>query len=169
MSTPEESVNFDSSRVRRSVRFVFSYLFLVVMPIAVLFCVLRMGKTLIAPRAVDGVWKIEVDGKDLEHEICFSWLRNHEYFTISQSGNHLKYETRNSALIHGHGTLNVETLRILIGIPARQTSGSCTAESSFELVAVIKQTSTRELWGTLGLAGCGSCPVLPFHATQQGA
>ncbi len=155
----------------KSRNFVVAYVLLVGLPLLGLAGVLRSGRNLTAPIAVDGVWKIEADASRLAAQPCakiVSALSNTSV-VISQSGKNLVLTFNNPSKTAASGTLEGKTLKATV-VPVRDSSSKavCGDDQPWTLTATVDpKTEPRSLTGVLSVNSCPSCVPVEFHALRQ--
>jgi hypothetical protein len=137
--------------------FVLAYALLVVLPLASLGAVLKLGRHLSAPRSVDGVWKVQLDPAQLASFPCGKSLlaAPQDTFAISQSGRTFTLTSANPASGNSPqftavGTIEGRTLQAkLLSGPGESSREGC-GELSLEATLDLNATS-KTLVGTLAV------------------
>jgi hypothetical protein len=149
--------------------FIVAYVLLVGLPLVGLAGVLRTGRSLVAPIAVDGVWKIESDANRLAGQPCaksVSSLSNTSV-VISQSGKNLVLTFNNASKTVASGTIDGKSVKAPV-VLTRDSSDDRCSDQPVELTATIDPKSEpKSLSGTLSFNACPSCVPVEFHALKQ--
>ena len=150
-------------------KLVTSYLLLVGLPLAGVVGILWLGHHyLTAPLSVSGAWDIEADVRALRGNRCMASLDGlrQAFLNVSQSGNTVSVrfgDARRTVVVPG--ILQDRTLRI--GGHGREIR-DCRDPLSMRLVAAVQgPRDRRTLTGTLAIAGCSTCPRIPFRAVRR--
>jgi hypothetical protein len=138
------------------------YVFLVGIPVLIVFILLRTGEnTLIGPASVGGNWLLEIPSQT-ESASCsdFTFGSEEPMLNISQSGPHLVLTFNDE----NHTTLAGKLTDLTITVAG---SGSSTLEAPLLnlSVTVDRQTEPDRLKGTLTIASCGT--TLSLSAIRQ--
>jgi hypothetical protein len=148
--------------------FVFAYAFLVVLPLLGLAGVLRSGRHLSAPPAIDGLWSFQTD--PAEGVGCGFFLGSvpDKLLSISQSGKNFVLSTPSEPTITGTGMVERNAISASLISPKASFQNGCRGGArEFRLVAKVeRQASSSILTGTLSAANCSSCATVPFKAQR---
>lgn len=148
---------------RTSRNFVVAYILLVGLPLLALAGVLRSGRHLSAPLAVDGTWKVEAGNSNLANHPCtdISNLLSSPLL-ISQSGRSLEVSFKGKPA--ASGSLDDKELKSSVSVG---NSSGC-GNGQVTLAAVVDPKSEpRSLTGQLSFPGCQSCAPVDFRAVRQ--
>ena len=148
--------------------FVFAYAFLVVLPLFGLAGVLRNGRHLSAPPAIDGLWRFQIDAG--EGNGCGIFLASipDKLISISQSGKSFILSVPSEPAIAAAGTIEGNTLRASLTSRKSSSQNSCSGATEFNLVAKVDgQANSSLITGVLSDANCVSCAAVPFKAERQ--
>lgn len=144
-----------------STRLVVAYFCLVGIPLLGVIGILWLGHHhLTAPLSVAGAWDVEADLRPLHGQRCGSLLAalRQPFFDVAQSGNTLTVRMGD-----GRGTIVPGVLH-----DVRLRFGGSGADCALQWEAAVQgPRERRTLIGTLAIAGCGSCPPIPFRATRR--
>lgn len=143
-------------------KFVIAYIILVGIPLGGLAFVLKAGKHLSAPYAVDGSWKFEVANPSVA-SACSSVLSSLSGVagSVSQSGNAVVISLNGKT---APGTLEGKSVRAQFA--GTQNAPGC-ADHTLTLAAVLDPgTEPRSMAGSLSFGNCASCSV-DFRAVRQ--
>lgn len=146
---------------RTSRNFVVAYILLVGLPLLALVGVLRSGRHLSAPLAVDGTWKVDAGSSNLANHPCteISSVLNSPLL-ISQSGRSLEVSFKGKS--PASGSLDDKNLKSSVSVGNGSGCGQVT------LAAVVDAKSEpRSLTGQLSFPGCQSCAPVDFRAVRE--
>src|SRR5581483_7072035 len=147
-------------------RFVIAYVSLVALPLLGLFGVLRAGRDIAAPTAVDGAWNIQADVNQLAQLTCAdSGSAVTPALTISQSGRYLSVRFNSIPGLTASGTLEGNTIQI-VGSVTRPGS-RCESRSVSLVAALDPGPGATSLRGKISAEGCPLCPPLDFRAMRE--
>jgi hypothetical protein len=147
-------------------RFILAYILLVGFPLLGLAGVLKAGRSLSAPLAVDGVWKLDAVTAQQETQICIQPLAALDsLLTISQSGRELGLTLNKQATATGAGMIEGAELSATFQLPKSSPEG---CGDSLVLNARIESKAVPKLMsGTISFRECASCTTERFHAGMQ--
>ncbi len=150
----------------RSRNFVFAYAFLVALPLIGLAGVLKTGRGLTAPRAIDGLWAFQIDaGAQTGCSGFFASIPD-KVISISQSGKSFLLSIPGEPRIAATGTLEGNAIRATV--TSRESLQSCSGPAQLRLVAnVEKEADSSVISGQLSDATCSSCASAVFKATRK--
>jgi hypothetical protein len=155
------------SRTNRN--FVIAYVLLVGLPLLGLLGILKVGRTLTAPRSLAGLWRIEkinrasslpcanaaVAAKD-------AWVR------VSQSGKQLVFTLEALPRMSALGVLEGQTVRASLQPSVLDVSATCAEGRSLTLTATVGSDRESDiLAGAVSVDGCASCEAMEFRAIRQ--
>jgi hypothetical protein len=146
-------------------RFIVAYILLVGLPLAGLAGVLRAGRHLKAPIAIDGTWKIETTAKVAATQPCDQAIASllTSSLVVSQSGQTLELTLNGVSRTTVAGELDGSNLKASIG-----SRTGCPADQPVTLVASVDpKTEPKSLTGSFSVANCASCSPLEFRAARQ--
>jgi len=147
-------------------RFIVAYILLVGLPLFGLAGVLKAGRGLSAPLAVDGVWKLDAVTAQQETRVCSQPLAAMDsLLTISQSGRELVLTLNKQAAATAAGMIEGADLSATFQLPKSSPEGcgdSLVLNASIDSKAVPKLMS-----GTISFRECASCTTERFHAGLQ--
>lgn len=143
-------------------KFVVAYIFLVGIPLLALVGVLKAGRHLASPYAVDGSWTLEFSAEPAASTCpsSFSSISNPSV-NVSQSGRYLTLTLKGKK---GNGTLEGKSLRAEFSSP--DGLSGCEGRALILAATLNADTRPRILTGTLSYNGCASCSV-DFRAVRQ--
>lgn len=163
--------------------FVLAYALLVVVPLLGLVGVLKAGRGLTAPAAIDGTWRVQVAPTQTTFAPCDQVLAAAvKTLAISQSGKNFTLsvpnESQSPMKISGSGTLEGSTLRAALTsseslaaeYPAAGAAaeGRCNSAHPLTLLAALdRQAGADVLNGTFSVTDCPSCNVVAFRAERK--
>jgi hypothetical protein len=151
-----------------SAKLVFAYVCLVGIPLAGVAGILWLGHHKVtAPLSVSGAWDVETDVRASSGNRCLAALErfSQPFLHVSQSGNTLTVRLGNPHKTTVPGIVQNRTLRI--GDYGKE-AGDCLDPISLRLQAVVQgPRERRTLTGTMAIAGCSTCPLLPFRAVRR--
>jgi hypothetical protein len=153
----------------RSRNFVFAYAFLVALPLLGLAGVLKTGRHLSAPRAIDGLWSLQLDAGSSEAG-CSGLLGSiqDKVISISQSGKTFVLSVPGDTKIAATGTLEGDTLHAAITSSEPPRQSSCPGQPQLSLSAKVeKDANSSILIGQLSDVNCPSCAAVPFKASRR--
>jgi hypothetical protein len=149
-------------------KLVSSYLLLVGLPLAGVVGILWLGHHyLTAPISVSGAWEIDADVHTLRGNRCLAALDGlrQAFFDVSQSGNTVAIRLGDERRTVVHGILQDRTLRI---DGFGRNTRDCRYPLSIRLEAAVRgPRDRRTLTGTFAIAGCSTCPLIPFRAVRR--
>jgi hypothetical protein len=168
---PELGGGEENLMVKIHRNFVVSYLLLVILPVLALLGILKYGRTLTAPLAVSGVWKIQTDGALAENFPCGAFLGSiiDAPVVVSQSGKNLILTLRSGVRETAMGVIEGGTLTAsFLPIDSGASNSDCGGNGPFFLTATVDPASTpRTFSGTFTILGCTSCGAAPVHAVRE--
>jgi hypothetical protein len=146
-------------------RFIVAYILLVGLPLFGLAGVLKAGRGLSAPLAVDGVWKLDAVTAQQETQVCIQPAAMDSLLTISQSGRQLVLTLNKQAAVTGAGMIEGADLSATFQLPKSSPEG---CGDSLVLNARINSKAVPKLMsGTISVKECASCTTERFHAGMQ--
>ncbi len=157
-------------------KLIWSYVFLVGLPLLGLVCTLHAGAISPAPMAVRGNWTVEADLNSWRGLSCGKLLTEarQPMFRISQAGRTLAVAINNheKTLLTGTSVGAILTATRANGEEgdegAHGLGAGCSDPHPFGLQATVKENGKqRSLAGTFILDGCVACPALTFRAVRQ--
>jgi hypothetical protein len=156
---------------RTSLSFILAYVTLVVLPILGLSGALRIGRTLIAPVSISGLWKIRVNTNSTVALPCGKSLAAADaIFAISQSGRNFTLQFNNSVMSPASGHIEGNTIKADIAVAPNLTGESgCDEAHVLTLTATVdRQVNPQLLTGVLSVDDCSGCLPLEFRAVREG-
>jgi hypothetical protein len=107
---------------RKSRNFIIAYVALVALPLVSLAAVLKSGRHLVAPPALDGVWTLQAKPGDLTLLPCATALPadSTETFSISQSGRTFAVSSAAGSKLSGLGSIDGTNLEASLTSSDRQ-------------------------------------------------
>lgn len=161
------------SRTNRN--FIFAYALLVVLPLLGLAGVLKSGRRLAAPPAVDGLWSVHLETAASNTSPCSAVSDSllPKSISISQSGTSFVLAVPGSPRIAAYGTVNGNSLHATWTAPAATpTAGfvdphNCSGQAFYLLANLDRATGASVLTGSFSAADCPSCTPVAFRAERQ--
>jgi hypothetical protein len=152
-------------------KFLLAYVLLVGLPIAALVGVLKHGKTLTAPKSVDGSWQIQSGWNELGALPCGTASTPEDaVLNISQSGKNFELTLPNGFHTQAFGSIDGKTLNATLSPALQPKLAGCSGEKAFTLVASLNtDVRPRTLSGTVAVDGCPTCSPIAFVAVPQRA
>ena len=148
-------------------RFLVAYLLLVGVPFGVLLGALHLGRNLLAPPALDGVWTFTANQSDVARSHCAQSTWTELSMTISQSGPNLVIELHPMLTRVAFGEVRGRALTAATVFPAHTTVGGCDPNGAYSLSASLDANSTpATLAGALHLHGCPEGGSIAFRAVR---
>jgi hypothetical protein len=146
--------------------FGFAYALLVILPLIGLAGVLRNGRGLSAPAAIDGIWSFHFDPAR-NGSSCASFLAAlpEKTFSISQSGTTFVLSASGDPKISGSGTLAGTKFKAAFA-STEPADGGCRGHQSILVAELGREQGLDKLAGTLSTADCPSCAAVAFHAER---
>jgi hypothetical protein len=143
-------------------KFVVAYIFLVGIPLLALVGVLKAGRHLTSPYAVDGSWKLELSATPAASP-CSNTLSSisEPAVNVSQSGAALVLSLNGRT---ANGTLEGKSMRAEFS--GADGASGCSGQALMLAATLDPNTLPRTLTGTLSFKGCPSCSV-DFRAVRQ--
>jgi hypothetical protein len=154
-----------------NIKFLLAYVLLVGLPIAALVGVLKHGKTLIAPKSVDGNWQFQSGLSELSSLPCAtSSIPEDAALNISQSGRNFELTLPNGFHTQAFGTIEGMTLKATLSPAAQPKVAGCQSDKTVTLHANLNtDVRPRTLSGTMALDGCPTCSEIAFLVVPQRA
>lgn len=155
---------------RTSRNFVFAYAFLVILPLVGLAGILKSGRHLKAPIAIDGIWKLQVDSAELNSLPCGRMLAaiSEKSVAISQSGRSLSLGFSGSEELMGSGKIEGNAIQASLLKVQSSTDAACANGQTLLLSATVDQEAdANSLTGTLTAVNCPNCARIAFQAQRQ--
>ena len=154
-----------------SKNFAIAYLILVIIPVLGLAGVLRSGRKLVAPTAIAGRWKMQVNAPALAALPCagsVATLRD-VGFTTSQSGRYFTLSFANSVMPSTSGFIEGATIQVSILPPAEAVKeAGCSGGHVFSLIATLdSKADPSSIAGLLSVNGCAVCFPAEFRAIRE--
>lgn len=151
--------------------FAIAYLILVIIPILGLVGVLRSGRKLVAPTAIAGRWKMQVNAPALAALPCagaVATLRD-VGFTTSQSGRYFTLSFANSVMPSTSGFIEGATIQVSILPPAEAVKeAGCSGGHVFSLIATLDSKAAPSfMTGFLAVNDCATCAPAEFRAFRE--
>jgi hypothetical protein len=149
--------------------FVIAYILLVGLPLLGLAGILKSGRDLKAPLAIDGTWKIDSLSAHTEGQSCEKAISSlaAQSFAVSQSGKTLTLTLNNAAKTSAAGTLDGRSVTVPLAAADSSVSG-CPAGQTYALTAsIVPDTAPRAMNGTFSANDCSSCARIEFHAVRE--
>ena len=151
--------------------FATAYLILVIIPVLGLVGVLRSGRKLVAPTAIAGHWKMQVNAPALAALPCaesVAALRD-VGFTISQSGRYFTLSFANSVMPSTSAFIEGATIQVSILPPAEAVKeAGCSGGHVFSLVATLDSKADPSfMTGFLAVNNCATCAPAEFRAFRE--
>jgi hypothetical protein len=156
---------------RTSLSFILAYIALVILPILGLLGALRIGRRLIAPISISGVWKIHVNTNNTVALPCGKSLAVADaIFAISQSGKNFTLQFNNSVMSPASGHIEGNTIKAEIAVAPNLTGKSgCDEAHVLSLTATVDpQINPQLLAGVFSINDCLGCLPLEFRAVWEG-
>jgi hypothetical protein len=152
-------------------KFLMAYVLLVGVPLGALVGVLKHGKTLTAPKSVDGNWQFQSGLNELGLLPCGLALNPEDaVLNITQSGKNLELSLPNGFHTETSGTIDGMTLKATLMPAIQPKAAGCGNDKSVRLVASLDTgVRPRTLSGTVAVDGCLSCSPIGFVAVPQRA
>ncbi len=143
-------------------KFVVAYVFLVGIPLLALVGVLKAGRHLPSPYAVDGSWKLEISASTAASPCSssFSSLAD-PAVNVSQSGQDLVLSLNG---LTGNGTLEGKSMRAEFA--GADGASGCSGQALILAATLDPNTRPRTLTGKLSFNSCPSCSI-DFRAVRQ--
>jgi len=145
-------------------RFVVAYILLVGLPLAGLAGVLKAGRHLAAPIAIDGSWKLEAEASHPASpcdQAIASLLSSN--LIVSQSGRSLELTLGTAPKIEFLGQLEGNN----IGGSMTAASGCGDDQPVILAASIDPKSEPKSLAGTLSVGNCTSCTRVEFRAVRQ--
>jgi hypothetical protein len=152
----------------RSRNFVFAYAFLVVLPLLGLAGVLKTGRHLSAPRAIDGLWTLQIEANG--EAGCSSLIASMpgKVISISQSGKSFVLNVPSDPAITATGTLDGDSLYAAISSSESSRQIGCPGQPQISMIAKLeREANSSIIIGQLSDVGCSSCSAVPFKAARK--
>jgi hypothetical protein len=149
--------------------FVLAYAFLVVLPLIGLAGILKSGRGLAAPPAIDGLWSLQLETQQ-NPSSCDSVLAAipGKTLSISQSGQSFILSVPSNPKITASGAVAGTAVRASLVFAESSTENGCANPHRFTLVASVdRPAGSTLLAGTLAPADCPSCASVAFRAERQ--
>jgi hypothetical protein len=151
--------------------FAIAYLILVIIPVLGLAGVLRSGRKLVAPAAIAGRWKMQVNAPVLAALPCagsVATLRD-VGFTISQSGRYFTLSFANSVMPSTSGFVEGATIQVSILPPAEGVKEvGCSGGHVFSMIATLdSKANPNSMAGLLSVKDCAACSPAEFRAVRE--
>lgn len=151
--------------------FAAAYLILVIIPVLGLAGVLRSGRKLVAPTAIAGRWKMQVNAPALAALPCagsVATLRD-VGFTTSQSGRYFTLSFANSVLPSTSGSIEGTTIKVSMSLPAEAVKeAGCSGGHVFSLTATLDSKAAPSfMTGFLAVNDCATCAPAEFRAFRE--
>lgn len=151
--------------------FAAAYLILVIIPVLGLAGVLRSGRKLVAPTAIAGRWKMQVNALALAALPCagsVATLRD-VGFTTSQSGRYFTLSFANSVLPSTSGSIEGTTIKVSMSLPAKAVKeAGCSGGHVFSLIATLDSKADPSfMTGFLAVNDCATCAPAEFRAVRE--
>lgn len=151
--------------------FAAAYLILVIIPVLGLAGVLRSGRKLVAPTAIAGRWKMQVNALALAALPCagsVATLRD-VGFTTSQSGRYFTLSFANSVLPSTSGFIEGTTIKVSMSLPAKAVKeAGCSGGHVFSLIATLDSKADPSfMTGFLAVNDCATCAPAEFRAVRE--
>lgn len=155
---------------RANRNFAVAYLLLVIMPILGLAGILRSGSKLVAPTAISGSWKMQVNTSSLAALPCarsVAIMRDVD-FTISQSGKYFTLSFANSVMPSASGSIEGTIIKVSILPSAEEANqAGCSGGHMFSLIATLdSKANPNSMAGLLSLNDCAVCSPAEFRAVR---
>jgi hypothetical protein len=150
--------------------FVLAYLLLVALPLLGLVGLLRIGRTLTAPVSVGGLWRIQLNARNVATLPCAASLAvTDASFTISQSGRSFTLKSASPSMSSTSGSIEGTTIKASIAIvPSMTWETGCDRGYVLTLTATVdSNVSARHLVGVLSVDGCPACVPVGFLAVRE--
>jgi hypothetical protein len=154
---------------RTSRNFIIAYILLVGLPLIGLAGVLKTGRHLAAPIAIDGTWKMDIQTANTAGQSCEKAISSlsASSFGIAQSGKTLTMTLQNPSKTSGDGSLEGSSLNVPLTTTDSSIAG-CAAGQTLVLTATIEPNSNpRSMGGVMWVTDCPSCAKIQFHAVRQ--
>jgi hypothetical protein len=147
--------------------FGFAYALLVILPLIGLAGVLRNGRGLSAPAAIDGIWSFHLDTAQSGSSSCGNLLAalSEKTISISQSGTTFVLSASGDPKITGSGTLAGSKFKAAFA-STEPAVGACRGHQSVLIAELDKEQRLDKLAGTLSTTDCPSCSPVAFHAER---
>lgn len=155
--------------------FIFAYALLVVLPLLGLAGILKSGRRLAAPPAVDGLWSVQLDttaGGDGPCGVVSDSLLP-KSISISQSGTSFVLAVPDNPQIAAYGTIGGNSLHATwTASVAAPTAGfvdphNCSGQAFSLLASLDRTTGAGVLTGSFSALNCPSCTPVAFRAERQ--
>lgn len=156
--------------MRANRNFAVAYLLLVIMPILGLAGILRRGSKLVAPTAISGSWKMQVNTPSLAAWPCaksVAIMRDVD-FTISQSGKYFTLSFANSVMPSTSGSIEGTMIKVSI-LPSAEGAkeAGCSGGHTFSVIATLdSKANPNSMAGLLSLNDCAACSPAEFRAVR---
>jgi len=146
-------------------KLILAYVCLVGIPLLGIFGILWLGRHLVAPISVSGPWNIEIDRSALQNNPCTAPLAEirQPFLEVIQAGPQLRVRLGDSRKTTLQGVIEETTLKIG---NASAKAADCRDPLALQLQATVNRRGERVLTGTLAIAGCNTCSILPFRAVR---
>src|SRR5947208_1597871 len=113
-------------------RFLLAYVLLVGLPVAALLGVLKHGKTLTAPKSVDGSWQFQSGWNELGALPCGTATNPEDaVLNISQSGKNFELTLPNGFHTQAFGRIEGETLKATLSPALQPKVAGCSSQKEF--------------------------------------
>lgn len=144
--------------------FIFAYAFLVILPLAALAGVLKSGRKLAAPPAIDGLWNFRFESSHGATSTCTDALVTlfEKTVSISQSGTTFVLSMPDDARITGFGTLSGTKLQAAFASSEPAAVG-CAGHQQVLTADLDRKVGRGTLAGILSAPNCPSCAPLAFR------
>jgi hypothetical protein len=155
----------------QNIKFLVIYVLLVGVPVAALIGVLKHGKTLTAPKSVDGNWQFQSGLSEMSSLPCGTPANADDaVLNISQSGKNFELTLPNGFHTETFGTIDGMTLKATLSPAVQPKVAGCQSDKSVTLIASLNtDVRPRTLSGTMALNGCPTCSQIAFLVTPQRA
>lgn len=154
----------------RNLNFAIAYVILVALPLLGLAGALRMGRTLVAPTSVGGLWRIQTYSvKEAVLPYRKSLATANASFTIVQSGKNFTLNFGNSGMSSESGVVEGTTIRASM-MPAGRSAreAGCDQELLVSLTATLdSKVNPQRLAGVVFVKGCPKCTAVDFQAVRE--
>lgn len=156
--------------IRANRNFAVAYLLLVIVPIMGLVGILGSGSKLVAPAAISGSWKMQVNAPVPATLPCaksIAIMRDVD-FTISQSGKYFTLSFANSVVPSTSGSIEGTTIKVSI-LPSAEgvKEAGCSGGHTFSVIATLdSKANPNSMAGLLSLNDCAVCSPAEFRAVR---
>ena len=147
--------------------FAVAYLLLVIIPILGFAGVLKSGSKLVAPDAIAGLWKMQVDAPLAALPCARSAAAMWDVgFTISQSGKYFTLSFANSVAPSTSGFIEGTTVKVSI-LPSAEVVKEAGLDTCSLTATLDSKTNPISMAGFVSVNDCAACSPVEFRAVHE--